>query len=260
MSGLSGFGHDPGVRRLPRPGFAGRFPELVSVQRLPGMRSRGGSGHRGIDARDGCGRGAGRSVPCSVTVRALAGRTPPARGLAASHPAARSFPAPPEGATSGVQPRCTGALHSARVGVQPTPVPGVPSRDAGKAAASSRPALPPRRASVVSTGNAGTDDAGKVTSCAVDIQVVRDNGRLTGPFQRRPEDRNPSSGRLARQGVDPTPESSPTGTPGDFPMRENGFHNRPFQHLQSLVSIPGARQVRAIFTYQPEDGGNPCTT
>ena len=46
------------------------------------------------------------------------------------------------------------ALPSALVGVQPTTVPGVPSRDAGKAAASSRPALPSRRASVVSTVSA----------------------------------------------------------------------------------------------------------
>ena len=260
MSGLSGIGHSPGMRRLPRPGFAGGSRGCLFVPGLQGSRSRCGSGPAGTLACGGCGRGEGRSVPCRVTVRELAGRTFTSRVYGAPRPAARAFVAPPQGATSGVQPRCTGALHSAPVGVQPTPVPGVPFRDAGKAAASSRPALPPRRASVVSTGNAGTDDAGKVASCAVDVQVVRDNGRLTGHFQRRPEDRNPSSGRPARQGVDPTPESSPTGTPGDFPTRENGFHNRPFQHLQPLVSIPRARQVRAIFTYQPEHGGNPCTT
>ena len=46
------------------------------------------------------------------------------------------------------------ALHSALVGVQPTTVPGVPSKGAGKAAASSRCALPLRRASVVSTVSA----------------------------------------------------------------------------------------------------------
>ena len=46
------------------------------------------------------------------------------------------------------------ALQSALVGVQPTTVPGVPSRGAGKAAASSRIALPLRRASVVSTVSA----------------------------------------------------------------------------------------------------------
>ena len=154
MSGLSGFGHDPGVRRLPRPGFTGRFPELVSVQRLPGRRSCGGSGHRGSNARDGCGRGVRTSVPCRLTVRTLSGRTPPARGLAASRPASRPFPAPPRARQAASSRVARRALPGARVGVQPATVPGVPSRDAGKAAASSRWALPTRRASVVSTVSA----------------------------------------------------------------------------------------------------------
>ena len=149
-----GFGHDPGVRRLPRPGFAGRFPELVSVQRLPGRRSCGGSGHRGRDARDGCGRGVRTSVPCRLTVRTPSGRTPPARGLAASRPASRPFPAPPRAQRAASSRAAWWVPQGARVGVQPTTVPGVPSRDAGKAAASSRPALPSRRASVVSTVSA----------------------------------------------------------------------------------------------------------
>lgn len=180
MSGLSGFGHDPGVRRLPRPGFTGRFPELVSVPGLPGRRSRFGSGPGGTAARDGCGRGVGTSVSCKVTVRALTGRTPPARGVAASRPAARPFPAPPgaqQAASSRVAWR---ALPSALVGVQPTTVPGVPSRDAGKAATYSRIALPLRRGSVVSTSEAGTDDAGNAACCKAAVPVWRDNGGTTG--------------------------------------------------------------------------------
>ena len=154
MSGLSGFGHDPGVRRLPRPGFTGRCPGLVSVQRLPGRRRCGGSGYRGIDARDGCGRGLRSSVPCRLTVRTPSGRTPPARGCAASRPASRPLPAPPRAQQAAFSRVARRAPRGARVGVQPARVPGVPSRDAGKAAASSRPALPSRRASVVSTVSA----------------------------------------------------------------------------------------------------------
>ena len=151
MSGLSGIGHSPGVRRLPRPGRAGGSCGCLFVPGLPERRSRRGSGPGGTLARGGCGRGAGCSVPCSVTVRVLAGRTFPSRVYGAPRPAARSLTAPPQGATSGVQPRSTGALAGAPVGVQPTAVPGVPSRGAGKAAASSRPALPSRRASVVTS-------------------------------------------------------------------------------------------------------------
>ena len=146
MSGLCGFGDGPGMRRLPRPGLAGGVPGLVSVRRLPGSGSRGGSGHRGSNARDGCGRGVRSSVPCRLTVRALPGRTPPARGLAASRPAARYFPAPPR----------------------------------ARQAASSRIALPLRRASVVTTAKPGSDDAGRPTLHGEETRSRRGFSRL-GP-------------------------------------------------------------------------------
>ena len=136
MSGLSGFRHNPGVRRLPRPGRAGGSPDLVSVPRLPGRRSGAGSGHGGTAARDGSGRGMGTSVPCRVTVRVLPGGMTPARSSTGLRAAARTFPAPPQGATCGVQP------HS---------ITGAPSRGASKATASSRQALLLRRASVVTS-------------------------------------------------------------------------------------------------------------
>ena len=136
---------------MPRPGIGGRFPELVSVQRLPGRRSRAGAGHGGTLARDGSGWHAGTSVPSRLTVRALSGRTAPARVCTASRPAARAFPASPKGATGGVQPRCFEGAARRPCRRPADTVQGAPSRGAGKAAASSRFALLPRRAGVVST-------------------------------------------------------------------------------------------------------------
>ena len=159
MSGLSGFRHDPGMRRLPRPGIGGRFPELVSVPRLPGRGRRAGSCDGRNASRDGSGRGVGRVVPCKVAVRAFSGRTLPARGFTAPRPAARAFPAPPQGATCGVQPHSM-AGAARRHGRRPAgDIPGAPCRGASKAAASSRQALRLRRESVVTTTKSGSDDA-----------------------------------------------------------------------------------------------------
>ena len=72
------------------------------------------------------------------------------------------------------------ALQSALVGVQPATVLALRPSNAGKVAVSSRHALPLRRASVVSTSEAGTDDAGNATSCKVAVPVCRDNGGTTG--------------------------------------------------------------------------------
>ena len=151
MRGLPGNRHNPGMRRLPRPGATGRSRELVSVPRLPGRRSRCGSGHGGTAARDGSGRGVGTSVPCKVTVWALPGWDTPARSRDALRSAARTFPAPSRGATCGVEPqRITGAAK--RPCRRPADnAPGAPSRGARKAAASSRHALRVRRASVVTS-------------------------------------------------------------------------------------------------------------
>ena len=162
MSGLSGFRHKPGVRRLPRLGWTGRHPELVSVPRLPGRRSRAGSGEGRTASREGSGRGVERFVPCKLTVRALSGRTLSARGYTAPRPAARAFPTPPPGATCGVQPHSI-AGAARRHGRRPAGgIPGAPSRGASKAAASSRRALRVRRESVVTTvelARLGSDDA-----------------------------------------------------------------------------------------------------
>ena len=81
------------------------------------------------------------------------------------------------------RPAC-GALHSALVGVQPTTVSGPRPSGPGKAAASSRLALHLRRDSVVSTSEAGTDDARYAASCKVAIPDCRDNGGTTGLLAR----------------------------------------------------------------------------
>ena len=159
MRGMSGIGHHPGMRRLSRPGSAGCSRGFVCLPGLHGRRSRCGTGPEGTVARERLSRGLETVVPCKVTVRALPGRIAAIRERIVLRPAARAFPAPPQGATCGVQPRCIGALPSALVGVQPTTAPSAPSRGAGKAAASSRPALQPRRASVVTTAKLGSDDA-----------------------------------------------------------------------------------------------------
>ena len=72
------------------------------------------------------------------------------------------------------------ALPSALAGVQPATVLALRPSNAGKAAVSSRHALPLRRDSVVSTSEAGTDDAGNTASCKVAVPVCRDNGGTTG--------------------------------------------------------------------------------
>ena len=78
------------------------------------------------------------------------------------------------------------ALHSALVGVQPTRFQGPRPSGPGKAAASSRTALPSTARSVVSTSEAGTDDARNSASCRVAVPVCRDNGGTTGLIARCP--------------------------------------------------------------------------
>ena len=248
MRGLSGIGRHLGMREVPPPGRTGGCRGSASVSgRRPGRGGRG-AGPAGRLAREGAGRGVTPSVPCRLAARNMVGRDHPARSRIVPRAAARSFLAL-RATSCGVQPhRIAGAARRPcrRPADSST---GAPSRGAGKAAASSRVALPIRRAGVVSTGGAGTDDAGNATSCAVDVRVSRDNGRLTGLTNAASEGRNLPSRRRARQEVDPTPESCPTGTPGVSPVRENGFLTRPFKHLQPPVIEPGEPQVRAIFTY-----------
>ena len=142
-----------------------RIGRSLALRYLPRLGASVGS--RGFLPLPGCygrpaGDGPGSGVACGAFGMYL--ETPfPCRWLSAlgcrqatvpaSRVQRRNLPrrlpkAPPGAASSRTALR---ALPSARVGVQPTTVPGVPSRDAGKAAASSRLALPPRRASVVST-------------------------------------------------------------------------------------------------------------
>ena len=143
------------------------------------------------------------------------------------------------------------ALPSALVGVQPTTVPGVPSRDAGKAAASSRLALPLRRAGVVSTSEAGTDDAGNVTSCKVEVLVFRTNGRLTRLFSavRKVPTCLPRDLRMKRltqrwngalQGRQAYPHCGKTGSHSALP---------------TSATASADMQIRAIFTYLTEVSG-----
>ena len=161
MRGMSGFGHHPGMRQLPRPGATGGSLEFVSVPGLPGRRSRAGSGHGGTDARACVGRGVRTAVPCFVTVRELAGRTTSPCGCTALRSVARTSQAPPKGATGGVQPhRVTGAAKCP-CRRSADNIPGAPSRGACKAAAFSRHALQVRRLSVVTTTKLGSDDAAR---------------------------------------------------------------------------------------------------
>ena len=164
MSGLCGFGREPGVRRLPRPGIAGGHHGLVSLPGLPGRGSRGGSGP-GVD----------RLVPFRLTVCALWGRRSPARGGNAPRAAARGLAAPPKGAARGVQPRCIYGAAKRPGRRAAGGIPGAPSRGARKAAASSRQALRVRRASVVTTvelARPGSDDAVRRGTCNPETLVV----------------------------------------------------------------------------------------
>ena len=231
MRGLCGIAYQPGMRRVPRPGRAGGSRGGLFVPGLRGRRRRCGEGPGGTAA--GCCRGRGLEslVPSALTVRVLSGQLVLSRCSCPPRPAAGTLQAPPQGAGCGVQPHGIAGAYRRPCRRPAGSGGGAPSRGAGKAAASSRLALPIRRAGVVSTSVAGTDDAGNATSCAVKVHVLWDNGGLTGHFSagRRVATRPPEDG--SRQGVDPTPGRCPTGTPGVSPQRENGFHIRPFQHL-----------------------------
>ena len=222
MRGLSGFGHYPGMRQLPRLGSTGGSPGFVSVPGLPGRRSRCGSGPWRPLARDGSGRGVGISVPCKVTVRALPGRTPPARGCAALRPAARSFEAPPQGASSGVQPRSIWGAAKRPCRRPADNSLDAPSRGAGKAAAFSRHALLLRRASVVTSAKRtamrserASDDAGTHNRQSADRVDTQRRKQVLGAAQVaewsgaewcRSSTAGFSSGNLLRSG-----RSMPTG-------------------------------------------------
>ena len=147
MRGMPGIGRHAGMRQLPRPGRAGGSRGSASV---PGLRSGGGPGGTLV--------GAGGVVTFArlrVTVLKSRGRGIPVGNGSAPRAAARSLAAPAEGAAGcGVQPHgIAGAAERPcrRAAGNGT---GAPCRGAVKAAASSRPALTLRRASVVSTASA----------------------------------------------------------------------------------------------------------
>ena len=150
MRGMPEFRRHPGMRELPQPGRPDDCRGFASVPWLHEGRSRRGVGPRGTTDRDGSGWGL-TFVPCFRAVRTLWGWVIPVRAFDAPRPAARCFPAPHKGASCGVQPRGPWALSSAPCRRSAGKGLGAPFRGAGKAAASSRCALPSRRASVVST-------------------------------------------------------------------------------------------------------------
>ena len=251
MRGMPEFRHQPGMRPLPRPGSAGGSCGPVSVPGLHGRRSRYGAGPGGTYARECLGRGL-IIVPCNAAVRTLPGRFTPIRDCNALRPAARAFQAPPIGATRcGVQPHSiTGAPE------RPCRRPAdnrlyAPSRGAGKAVAFSHQALPLRRAGVVSTSEAGTDDAGNVTSYKVEVLVFRTNGRLTRLFSavRKVATCLPRDLQMKRltqrwngalQGRQAYPHCGKTGS-----------HSA----LSTSATASADMQIRAIFTYLTEVSG-----
>jgi len=187
-----------------------------------------------------------------VTVRNLPGRVTPPRAVGAPRSAARSFQVPPEGATRcGVQPHGTEGASGRPCLRAAGNRPYAPSRGAGKAAASSRLALPLRRAGVVSTSEAGTDDAGNVTSHKVDVRISRHNGHTTRHFstirkvstclpkalqgKRLTQRRN-----VARQGRQAYPQRG-----------KSGSHSA----LPTSATASADLQIRAIFTYLMEVSG-----
>ena len=162
MRGVPGFRHPFGMRELPQPGRPDGSRGFASVPWLFEGRSRRGLEPVGTHGRERFGFGV-TGVPCLSRARTLPGgaMSSPRMQRAASSGAFSpgASPEAPQSAASSRSP--LRALPSALVGVQPTTVPGVPSRGAGKAAASSRCALPARRASVVTTTKLGSDDAGR---------------------------------------------------------------------------------------------------
>ena len=252
MRGMPEFRHQPGMRPLPRPGNAGGTDRVVCVPGLHGRRSRRASGPGGTFARECLGLGLTTTVPCNAAVRELPARLMPIRDCNALRPAARFHTAPSEGATMcGVQPHVTAGAERRPCRRPADNTLYAPCRGAGKAAASSRQALPLRRAGVVSTSEAGTDDAGNVTSCKVEVLVFRTNGRLTRLFSavRKVATCLPRDLQMKRltqrwngalQGRQAYPHCGKTGSHSALPT-------------SATASVD--MQIRAIFTYLTEVSG-----
>ena len=198
MSGLSGFGHPPGMRRLPRPGSTGGSRGFVSVPGLPGRRSRCGSGPWGTAARDGCGRGVGTSVSCKVTVRALSGRisSGPRMYRAASSGAFLPGASPRRQVRRSAAPHWGAAKRPCRRPADNSL--GAPCRGAGKAAAFSRHALQPRRASVVTGAKRTVKRSERASDDAVRRNLHVKETRLVRGFSRFGDQEPKSAGKCQR--------------------------------------------------------------
>ena len=184
MRGLLRIGRSLALRYLPRLGASDGSRGFLP---LPGFCGRPAG--NGPAAGIACGA-LGMHLESSFLCRWLSAlgcrqATVPARGdVKSSRPASRvqrhgpsRRPKAPGAASSRTALR---ALPSALVGVQPTTVPGVPSRDAGKAAASSRLALPSRRVSVVTSAKRtvkrserASDDAVRRSLHDLETRLVR---------------------------------------------------------------------------------------
>ena len=256
MRGLLRIGCSLALRHLPRLGAPGGSRGSVPV---PGFCGRPAGGGPGAGVASGafavC---LETSFPCRwLSALVCRQAAVPARGgVKSPRPAGRvqrrdcsRRPKAPSAAFSRTALR---ALPSALVGVQPTTVPGVPSRDAGKAAASSRCALPPRRAGVVSTSEAGTDDAGNPTSWLAGRHVLRANGQLTRHFGavRKVATRLPRVMQAKR--LTQPRNGAQQGRRGCSHAGNRVSHAAHSNTCKRLRKFPGARQVRAIYTYLTE--------
>ena len=114
-----------------------------------------------------------------------------------------------------------------------------------------RQALPLRRAGVVSTSEAGTDDAGNVTSRKVELRVFRTNDRLTRLFSAVRKvatclPRDLQMKRLTQRWIDAL-----QGRQAYPHCGKTGSHSA----LPTSATASADMQIRAIFTYLTEVSG-----
>ena len=181
LCGVLRFGGFLAVRDVPRAGTPGRVC-------LPGLSGRPGTrkGHGRLSARGGTRWRLGASIPCRLTARTTTGgqhrsaRRPPTDMASVPRPAARAFQRRPQAPPGGVQPhRFAGAAkrpcrRAAGNGL------GVAAQQRRQGGGVQPPRLATTARSVVSTSEAGTDDAGNATSCKAAVPDCRDNGGTTG--------------------------------------------------------------------------------
>ena len=152
MRGMPEFRRHPGMRQPLQPGRPDGSRGFTSVPWLHEGRSRRGSGPAGTHGRERFGFGV-TGVPCLPWARTLPGGAMPSprmqRAAFSSAFLPGASPEAPQGAASSRSP--LRALPSAPCRRPAGKGLGAPFRGAGKAAAFSRCALSPRRASVVTS-------------------------------------------------------------------------------------------------------------